>query len=173
LNRAEKTAAIDRLSQDFSRHPHLVLATFQRLTVNQANELRRKVRGVGGRYQVIKNRLARRAAAGTGAESLAPRFRGPCAVAMHESDPIALAKVLADFAKDNPQIELAGGVVDAKVTLDAEGVRRLATLPPLPELRAQLLRVIQSPATTLVRLLSTPGTQLARAIDARREKLQD
>jgi len=172
LNRAEKTEVIERLNRTFSQHPHVVLATFQRLTVNQANDLRRRIRGVGGQYQVIKNRLARRAAAGTGAEPLASRFTGPCGVALHESDPVALAKVLAEFAKDNPQLELLAGLVDARDVIDAAGVKTLATLPGLPELRAQLLALILTPATTLVRLLSTPGSRLARAIDARREKLE-
>jgi large subunit ribosomal protein L10 len=77
--------------------------------------------------------------------------------------------VLSEFAKENPQVELRAGVVDAAELLDTAGVKTLASLPGLPELRAQLLALIQTPATTLVRLLSTPGSQLARVIDARRE----
>ena len=171
MNRAEKTEVIERLHESFERSPHAVLTTFSRLTVNQANELRRRIRGAGGTYRVIKNRLARRAAAGTGAEGLAPRFTGPCGLALHESDPIVLAKVLSEFAKDNPQVELLAGLVDAREVIDAAGVQRLASLPGLNELRAQLLALILTPATTLVRLLNTPGSQLARALDQRREKL--
>jgi large subunit ribosomal protein L10 len=141
------------------------------LNVNQANELRRKVDSVGGRYQVIKNRLAKRAAAGTCVEPLSGMFTGPCAVALHESDPVALAKALAEFAKDNPQLQLCGGVVDAREVMDAAAVKQLATLPGLPEVRAQLLSLIVGPATSLVRLLGTPGGQLARAVEARREKM--
>jgi len=171
VNRTEKTQAIERMNESFARNPHVVVASFHRLTVNQANDLRRRVRGIGGQYRVIKNRLARRAAAGTGAEALASRFTGPCGVALHESDPIALAKVLSDFSKENPQVELLAGLVDAREVIDAAGVQRLAALPGLQELRAQLLALIQTPATTLVRLLNTPGSQLARAVDQRREKL--
>ena len=173
MNRAEKTENIERMHGSFERSPHVVLTTFNRLTVNQANDLRRRIRGAGGSYHVIKNRLARRAAAGTGAEGLAARFRGPCGVALHESDPIALAKVLSDFAKDNPQVELLAGLDDARDVIDGAGVQRLAALPGLNELRAQLLALILTPATTLVRLLNTPGSQLARALGQRSEKLGD
>lgn len=171
MNRAEKKAAIEELNQAFVAAPHLILTSFRGLTVNQSNQLRRRVRDAGGRYQVIKNRLAKRAAVGTGAERLTEKFCGPCAVAIHPSDPIALAKALSDFAKTNPELELLAGLIDAKALVDADGVKQLASLPALPELRAQLLALVATPATTLVRLLGTPGTQLARALDARREKL--
>jgi large subunit ribosomal protein L10 len=171
VNRAEKKAAIEEMNQAFEASPHLILAGFRGLTVNQSNQLRRRVRDAGGRYRVIKNRLAKQAAAGTSAEQLAGKFSGPCAVATHQSDPIALAKALSDFAKTNPELELLAGVVDAKDLVDGEGVKQLASLPALPDLRAQLLALVATPATMLVRLLSTPGTQLARALDARREML--
>ena len=96
-------------------------------------------------------------------------FEGPCAVATHPDDPVLLAKTFTTFAKENPQVELKGAVVDGKETVDAAGAKHLATLPGLPETRAQLLALFNTPATTLVRLLGTPGTQVARAIDAKRE----
>jgi large subunit ribosomal protein L10 len=160
------------MAEAFGKTPHLVLATFKGLKVNQVNQLRSQVREVGGSYTVIKNRLAKHAAPGTALEVLADQLTGPCAIAAHESDPIVLAKVLSDFGKTNPELQLLAGVVDGKELLDKSGVKQLALLPGLPELRAQLLSVIQSPATQLVRLLGTPGSQLARAIDARREKLE-
>lgn len=168
MNRTEKTTVVGRMSEAFAVAPHVILASYQGLTVNQATDLRRRVRLAGGRVLVIKNRLARRAAAGTPLERLSDRFTGPCALATHPSDAIALAKAFAEFVKDNPQLELLAGVVDTTELVDAKGLKQLATLPGLPELRAQLLRVIQAPATTLVRLLGTPGTQLARVVDARR-----
>lgn len=171
MNRAEKTAAVERMHAEFQNAPHVILASFRGLSVNQANELRRKVGGVGGRYQVIKNRLAKLAAVGTTVEPLADMLNGPCALALHESDPVLLARTLAEFAKANPELELRAGVVDAKDVVDAGGVKQLAAMPGLTELRAQLLALIQTPATGLVRLLSTPGGQLARVVDARRETL--
>jgi large subunit ribosomal protein L10 len=172
VKRAEKTVWIDEMHAGFEQAPHAVLARFTGLTANQANELRRRVRAAGGKYTVLQNRLAKRAAAGTAVERLSDQFSGPCALAVHPTDPVGLAKTLADFTKDNPQIEILVGLVDAKEVVDAQGVKRLATLPSLPELRAQLLAVIQTPATMLVRLIGTPGTQMARVLDARREKLE-
>jgi large subunit ribosomal protein L10 len=172
VNRAEKAAVIEQAQETFRRNPHLIVTAFRGLTVNQANELRRKIRSVGGTYRVVKNRLARRAAAETSAAGFGDRLTGPCGIAAHETDPVVLAKALAEFVKDNPQVELVAGVVDARTMLDAAGVQKLATLPGLLELRAQLLALIQTPATTLVRLLNTPGSQLARVVDARREQQQ-
>jgi large subunit ribosomal protein L10 len=169
VDRTQKVAAVERMNRDFQEFPHVILASFHGLTVNQANALRTTVRQAGGRYSVIKNRLAKLAAAGTPVEPLAEKFSGPCAVALHDENPVALAKALAEFAKENPQVELLAGLVDAKDVIDPAGVKQLATMPGLPELRAQLLSLIQTPATSLVRLLNTPGGQIARVLDARGE----
>ena len=169
MNRAEKIAAVEKLNKVFQETPHLLLARFRGLGVNQANELRQRIRSSGGSYTVFKNRLARRAAAGTPAESLAENIDGPCALAAHDTDPVALAKALSGFAKDYPQIELLAGLIDAKEQVDASDLKRLASLPGINELRAQLLALVMTPATMVVRLLNIPGTQLARVIDARRK----
>jgi large subunit ribosomal protein L10 len=170
--RSDKVDLVAKMGEAFAKTPHFFLATFSGLKVNQANELRTKVREVGGSYTVIKNRLAKRAAEGTPMELLSEQLTGPCALATHESDPVSLAKVISEFGKQNPELQLLAGVVDGKDLLDEAGVKHLSTLPGLPELRAQLLALIQTPATSLVRLLGTPNSQLARAIDARREKLE-
>jgi large subunit ribosomal protein L10 len=172
VNRTEKTAHVEELNLALAGASHVVLARFSGLSVNQATDLRTRVRQAGGRLRVVKNRLAKRAVAGTAASRLAERFTGPCALAFHGSDAVALAKTLSEFAKSNPQLELLAGVVDAATVLDVEGVKRLALLPGLNELRGQLLSVIQAPAGRLVRLLATPGAQVARALDARRQKLE-
>ncbi len=168
--RAEKVKHVEALNQAFSETPHVILASFSKLTVNEVNELRGKVRAAGGTYQVLQNRLSKRAAQGTALEPLADKFSGPCAVARHADDPVGLAKVVSEFAKAHPTFELVAGVVDAKEVLDQEGVKTLATMPGLPELRAKLVGLINTPATSLVRLLNTPGGQVARAIDAHRAK---
>ena len=170
MKRADKVTFVEEMNRSFSEMPHMMVASFRGLTVNQATELRSRVRQAGGRIRVIKNRLARRAAVGTVAEPLVERLSGPCALATHASNPVILAKALSDFSEDNPQIELLAGLVDAKELLDASGVKQLAALPGLDELRAQLLSLFQTPATQLVRLLGTPGSQLARVLDARREE---
>ncbi len=168
--RSDKVKLVDEMAQAFSKTPHVILTSFGGLSVNQSTELRAKMREAGGTYTVIKNRLAMRAAAGTALEPLVPQLTGPCAVATHESDPVVLAKTIADFSKANEQIQVLAGVIDAKDVLDAAGVKQLASLPGLPELRAQLLALVQTPATTLVRLLGTPSTQIARVLDARSEQ---
>ena len=173
VNRTEKVAAVEDLNRMLSASPHVILATFKGLTVNQATELRRKVRQAGGEYRVLKNRLAKLAAPGTSIEPLIEQLSGPCAIATHESDPVVLAKALSEFTKANPEVELLAGVVDAKEVIDAKGVKFLAGLPGLLELRAQLLSLIQTPASSLVRLLNTPGGQVARVVDARRQKLEE
>ncbi len=170
MDRAEKVAAVERMNQTFSAANHIILTSFRGLNVNQATELRDQIRRAGGRMQVVKNRLAKLAAKGTAAELLIDKFSGPCALATHESDPVLLAKTLAEFNKQNPQLELLAGVIDAKELLDKTGVKQLASLPGLQELRAMLLRLIQTPATQLVRLLGTPATELARVLDAHREQ---
>ncbi len=172
MNRAEKAAFVENLGKAFREHPHVIVTRFSKLTVNESRELRRKVKEAGGRYSVIKNRLAKRAAAETPVEGLAENFTGPVAVAVHPSDPVSLAKALSDFAKDHPQVELVAGLVDARETIDEAGVKQLASLPGLDELRAKMLALFNTPATQLVRLLNPPGGQIARAIDARREKLE-
>jgi large subunit ribosomal protein L10 len=173
VRRSEKVKFVEELTESFGTTPHVVLASFRGLTVNQVNDLRRRIGFAGGSFRVIKNRLAKRAAAGTAVEPLSQSFRGPCALASHGSDPVLLAKTIADFAKDNPQIELMAGLVDAREVVDAVGVRQLATMPSLPELRAQLLALVLTPATMLVRLIGTPATQIARVLDARRERIEE
>jgi large subunit ribosomal protein L10 len=167
VERAQKDLAIESLNKAFTDNPHVIVTTFSGLTVNQANSLRRTIDSAGGKYTVIKNRLAKRAAVGTPAEALSAEFSGPCAVATHGADPVGLAKAIAGFLKENPQISVKAGLVDAKDQIDSEGVVQLSKMPGLLELRAQLLALFNTPATTLVRLIGTPGTQVARVIDAR------
>ena len=173
MNRDQKIATVEHLRETFEQFPHVIVTSFKGLSVNKANELRRKISGAGGSYRVIQNRLARRAAAGTPAERLVEMLDGPCALATHESDPITLAKTLSEFSKENPQLTLLAGVIDAKELIDSAGVKQLAKMPGMQELRAQLLALIQTPATSLVRLLGTPGTQLARVVDVHREGMDE
>lgn len=172
MNRAEKTAAVEELSARFRETPNVILTAFSGLTVQEATELRRRIREAGGTYRVVKNRLAKRAAVGTPAETLTEHLVGPRAVALHESDALGIAKVLTEFASDHPQLEVVAGVIDAKEVVDAKGIKALATLPSLPELRAQLLALIATPATSLVRMIGTPATQIAGVVKARNDKME-
>ena len=172
MNRTEKTTVVESLADRFRATPHLILADYKGMTAGQATDLRRKIRTAGGTYMVLKNRLARRGSEGTAVAKIADRLKGTCGLAAHPTDPVALAKVVTDFAKDNPQFKLLACVVDGKDVYGAEGIKQLSTLPGLQELRAQLLSLVNTPATQLVRLLNTPAGQMARVIDARREKLE-
>jgi large subunit ribosomal protein L10 len=172
MNRAEKQALIDSLHEEFERSPHAVLVDFRGLSVPAVTEFRRRVRRTGSRYRVIKNTLARRAAKGTPLEAVADAFVDTTGVAYTSNDPIALAKTLVEFMKDNPHLVVKAGVVSGTQRLDAAGVKALSSMPGLAELRARLLGVLEAPAAKLVRLLSTPGGQLARVLKAHQEKLE-
>jgi large subunit ribosomal protein L10 len=170
MNRTEKQTLIDELHAEFGKSPHAILVDFRGLAVPAVTEFRRKVRLSGSRYRVVKNSLALRAVKDTPLEGLAAKFENTTGVAYTGSDPVALAKVLVDFAKDHPQLVVKGGVVSGSQMLDAAGVKALSTMPSLPELRAKLLGLMSAPATQLVRLLSTPAGQLARVLKAHQDK---
>jgi large subunit ribosomal protein L10 len=172
MNRTEKQELIEELHKEFVKSPHAVLVDFRGLSVPAATEFRRKMRAAGSRYRVVKNSLALRAAKGTALETLEDRFEGTTGIAYTGDDPVTLAKVLMDFAKDNPALSVKAGVVSGSQLLDAEGVKALSTMPGLAELRSSLLGLLQAPATQLVRLLGTPATQLARVLNAHQEKLE-
>lgn len=170
MNKTEKQELIDALHSDFTKSPHAILVDFRGLTVPAVTEFRRKVRAGGATYRVVKNTLALRAAKGTALEKLEAKFEGTTGVAYTGSDPVALAKVLVDFAKDNPNLVVKGALVSGSEVLDAEGVKALSTMPGLPELRAKLLGLLQAPATNLVRVLNAPGAKMARVLAAHKEK---
>jgi large subunit ribosomal protein L10 len=172
MNRTEKQVLIDELHKELESSPHAVLVDFQGLSVPAVTEFRRKVKASGSHYRVVKNSLALRAAKGTALEKLAERLQGTTGIAYSKDDPVALAKVLVDFAKDHPQLALKAGVVAGSQVLDANGVKSLSTMPGLPELRARLLGLLQAPASQLVRLLNTPATQLAQVMKAHQDKNQ-
>jgi large subunit ribosomal protein L10 len=172
MNRSEKQQLIDELHEELASSPHAVLVDFKGLSVPAATEFRRKVRAAGSRYRVVKNSLALRAAKGTALERLESKLEGTTGIAYTGDDPVALARVLMDFAKDNPALSVKAGVVAGSQMLDAEGVKALSTMPGLAELRARLLGLLQAPATQLARLLGTPATQLVRVLRAQQDKLE-
>ena len=173
MNRSDKATAIAVLNECWKPVTNAVLVDFTGLTVLQFNTLRRSIATVSSSCRVVKNRVALRAIEGTALAGLEPYFQGPTAAAYNDNDPVALAKALLDFAKDNPSLKVKAGVIDGEGVLEPAALAVLAKLPALPELRAQLLRVVQAPATRLVRLLAAPATQLAQVIKARADKLSE
>jgi len=173
MNRTEKEELVEKLHKEFEAAPHAVLVDFRGLSVGAATEFRRNVRASGSTYRVVKNRLALRAAKGTALEKLNGELKGTTGIAYTNEDPVALAKALVDFSKDNPELALKAGVVAGEQVLDAAGVKALSAMPSLPELRSSLLGLLQAPASKLVRLLGTPGTQAAQVLQARHDKMEE
>jgi large subunit ribosomal protein L10 len=172
MNRTEKEQLVAELNRELGAAPHFVLVDFTGLSVPAATEFRRKVKAAGSRYRVVKNRLARRAAKGTALEKLESEFKGTTGIAWTGDDPVALAKALVAFQKENPSLQFKAGVVAGEQVLDADGVKSLSTMASLPEMRASFLGLLQAPATKLARLLGTPATQLAQVLKAHQEKIE-
>ena len=169
LSRAQKEEKVAVLREKLGRATSLYVADYRGVTVEAVNRLRSRVRREGAgayEYAVVKNTLLRRAVADTPAAPVAEHLRGPTVMAMSFGDPVGLAKILVDFAKDVEVFQIKGGVLDGR-GLDRAAIGQLATLPPLLELRGRLVGLIVAPATKLVRLVSEPGAQLARALAAR------
>ena len=174
LTRAQKEEQVAELKQRFARASSIYLADFRGLDVESVNQLRRRIRREGQgdfKYCVTKNSLLRRAAADSDVAQVAAHFEGPTAIALSYGDPVGLARILSDFAKDHEVFKLKGGVVQGRA-LDPGSIAQLATLPSLDELRGKLVGLLQAPATKLVRLLLAPGEQLARLLDARRRQTE-
>ncbi|MCG8590936.1 MAG: 50S ribosomal protein L10 [Proteobacteria bacterium] len=176
LTRAQKQEQVEELRDRFARATSVFVADYRGLSVPEVNALRKKLRSDGDQYeyQVRKNSLLKRASteAGNGLDALGPHFQGPTAVAFSYGDPVGLAKILVDYAKDHEQFELKGGFLDGK-PLDEAEIATLATLPTLDELRGKLVGLLQAPASKLARLLNEPASQIARLAGARREQLEE
>jgi large subunit ribosomal protein L10 len=165
MKRAEKTDNVQSLEQDLGRATVTVLAEYRGLTVTQMNRLRRAVREADGRFRVAKNTLAKRAASAGRHEKMTPLLRGPVALLMGFKDPVTVAKLAVKFAEELPKLEIKGAVLDGAL-LPAAEVKGLATLPSREVLLAQLLGLLQAPATQLVRTLNEPAASLARLVKA-------
>jgi large subunit ribosomal protein L10 len=169
--KSEKEEMIKELSEKFARAKTAVVAEFSKVDVETVTKLRAKLRDGKVEYKVLKNTLAKRAAKGTSVEAIAEDFVGPIALAISYDDVVAPAKILSDFIKDMETIKVKSAVVEGK-RIDANGVKALAKMPGLPELRAQILGMLNQPAGKLVRTIAAPGSQLARVMQAHADKSQ-
>jgi large subunit ribosomal protein L10 len=170
--RSEKEETIKSLQEKFGKAQVAIVAEFNKLDVAAVTDLRKKMRAAKVDYQVVKNTLAKRAAKGTSIEKVEDILAGPTALVIGYEDPVAPAKVLQDFLKDlkdKEALKVRGAVVNGS-RVDAKGVEALAKMPGLPELRATLLRMINTPATQLARVIAAPGQQLARVVQANVDK---
>ena len=167
MDRAQKQKLVETLQQDLADTVCVVVTHQTGLTVAEVTQLRRQMRSGGARYRVTKNRLARRALDGTRFAPLSPLFTGPTAIAFSR-DPVAAAKVAVEFANRNTKLTIVGGGLAGQL-IDAAGVRELALLPSLDELRGKLVGLLVAPATRVARVLQAPAGQLARVLAAHAE----
>jgi large subunit ribosomal protein L10 len=165
VDRTEKSELVADLHGKFAEAGLVVVTHNRGLTVAEMTDLRRKIRGAGASFRVTKNRLTRLALAGTKFEPIGTLFTGPTAIA-YSKDPVAAAKVVVDFAKSNEKLVILGAALGSEV-LNVEGVKALATLPSLDELRARFIGLLQTPATRIAGVLQAPGGQIARVLSAR------
>ena len=164
MDRGQKAAAVADLKQTFSEVGVVVVTRNLGLTVAQSTQLRTKMREAGASYKVSKNKLAKIALDGTDYLSLGDLLTGPVGLAT-SIDPVAAAKVVVDFAKTNDKLEIVGGAMGA-TALNVEGVKALATLPSLDELRAKIVGLVQAPAQKIASITQAPAGQLARVFGA-------
>ncbi|MBL8529025.1 MAG: 50S ribosomal protein L10 [Burkholderiales bacterium] len=167
LNLEDKKAVVTEVSAEVARAQAIVLAENRGLEVGQMTELRKRARGAGVYFRVVKNTLARRAVADTPFAELADQMVGPLAYGM-SSDPVALAKVLHEFAKGNEKLAIKGGAM-ANYVMSSKDVASLATLPSREALLAKLLGTMQAPVAQFVRTLNEVPSRLVRTLAAVRD----
>lgn len=167
--KSEKEVLIKELTDKFSRAKAVIVSEMIKVDVATVTKLRKKLRDGGIEFKVLKNTLARRAAKGNSVEVISDDFVGPVSVAVSYSDVVAPAKILMDFIKDLTSIKVKSAVIEGK-RIDLNGVKALAKMPGLPTLRAQLLGMINQPASKLVRTLAAPGSALVRVLAAHASK---
>lgn len=167
--RPEKVAVVAELQEMLGNTKGAVLADYRGLTVAQDTKLRRKLREAGVEYKVVKNTMLRIAANELNLEGLDPYLEGPTALAFSQTDPVAPAKILTDFAKEHKVFEIKAGLVEGKV-VDAAGVKALASLPSKEVLVAQLLGSMQAPISGLVNVLQGTIRNVVYVLDAVRKQ---
>jgi large subunit ribosomal protein L10 len=164
MDRSQKADLVAELKQVFSETSVVVVTRNLGLSVAQSTDLRLRMRDAGAQFKVAKNRLALIALDGTQYKPIGELLKGPTALAT-SPDPVAAAKVAVDFAKTTDRFEILGGAMGGTV-LDVNGIKALAELPSLDQLRATLVGLIQAPASKIARTVAEPGAQLARIFQA-------
>lgn len=168
MDRAQKAELVATLNRTFTETSVVVVTRNLGLTVAQSTALRTKMREAGASYKVAKNKLAKLAIEGTAYAPISDLLTGPTALGT-SADPVAPAKVIVEFAKTNDKLEIVGGAM-GETLLDAEGIKALASLPSLDELRAKIVGLISAPATKLATITQAPAAQIARVLSAHAEK---
>jgi large subunit ribosomal protein L10 len=171
VERAVKIEQIASLGEVFKTTKVVVVAHYSGLTVAQMQTLRKQMRLAGASVRVAKNRLAKIALEGSDVASIAPLMKGPTLIAFSD-DPVAAPKVAVDFAKTHERFVILGGAM-GKTSLDQNGVKALAALPSLDELRAKIVGLIQAPATKIAHVVTAPAAKVARVVQAYASKSEE
>jgi large subunit ribosomal protein L10 len=164
VTKAKKSELIEKLSADLKKANNLIVGSFAKMKVSQDFELRKTVRGAGARYKVVKNTLAERAARGTPAEQVLKDLAGVTSIAITAGDPVALAKALSKYAKDNPEFTFKAGMVEGRV-ISIKEIEALATMPAKEEIYSKLLFLLNAPAQRLVTAANAVGRNLAVVVN--------
>ena len=165
MDRAEKRKLVSTLNEAWTKIGVIVVAHYTGMTVAQMTDYRKRVKTAGGQVRVAKNRLAKLALQDTLSAGVSDLLRGQTCLAYSE-DPVVAARVSVRYARENDKLVILGGSMGATL-LDPNGVKALAELPTIDELRATLVGLLNAPATKIVRILKEPGAQLARVLQAR------
>jgi len=169
VTRAKKVEQVEKLGKDLQNVSTVIVTTYSKLTVSQDYELRKLLRSSGAKYAVVKNTLAERAAKGTKVESALKDLSGVTSIAYTEGDPVALAKALSKYAKDNHEFTFKTGVVEGRV-ISIKEIESLATMPSKEEIYSKLLFLINAPAQRLVTVMNAVGRDIAVVINQGVEK---
>jgi len=164
VSKAKKMEQVEELSGELKDVSSMVVATYSKLTVEKDYELRKALRATGAKYRVVKNTLAERASKGTKVEEALQNLSGVTSIAYTQGDPVALAKALAKYAKDNPEFTFKAGVVEGRV-ISIKEIEALATMPSKEEIYSKLLFLISAPAQRLVTVMNAVGRNLALVVD--------
>ncbi len=164
VTKARKTEQVEKLNKDLENVSNVVVATYTKMTVSQDYELRKALRGVGAKYQVVKNTLAERAAKGTKVEGALKDLAGVTSIAYTTGDPVAMAKALTKYAKDTPEFTFKIGVVEGRV-INIKEIEALASMPSKTELYSKLLFLLNAPAQRLATAINAVPRNLAVVID--------
>ena len=169
LSRESKSEKVKKLAAELETSTSAIIGTFKGLTASKDFELRKTIRSAGGSYHVVKNKLAARAGEGTKVEKALQGLKGVSAVAYTSGDPVALAKALSTWVKDNAEFTFKLGIVDGKV-INISEIEALATMPGKEELFSKLLFLINSPAQRLATVINATGRNLAVVVNQGVEK---
>jgi large subunit ribosomal protein L10 len=168
VDKNKKIDVITMLKEVFANTSMVLVIKNKGITVAKANDLRRKVKKADCSYLVTKNSLAKIAVQGSRFEQLVSMLAGPTALA-YSNDPVAIAKIISEYAKDNEKFEILGGMFNEKL-MSTKEIEHLATLPSLDELRAKIVGILCAPATQIATVLQAPAADLARIFDAYSKK---